>query len=662
MDEMQIVQVNNVEECCEDVEDVGEEEFSKVLQGVGVDEFCRIVESQFTPYVGQQFDSIEEAVQFYKMYALACGFDVRKYTTKKWRDGTIRLKLLLKIGATKTYKMCKEHVNGFQNIGASVTDFKNFHRDVKCYINDRDGQLFIDRFKNMEETRDDFFFDYEVDVDGSLIRAIWADGVGRRNYSIYSDAVSFDPTYSTNKYDMVFTPFTGVDNHKRSVTFAGALIFREKDEYFDWVFSRFLVAMGGKEPEYIITDQGPGIISSVRHIFKTARHRFCMWHIMNKVPVKYGGNAKDFTDFTKKLNAIVWDEDIEPDEFDMRWCEIMKEHGVGPERDWFEEVYNKRRQWVMAHCRDLNMGSVMRTTQRSESENNFVKKFENNSGTLVEFWSRYESVIDQQRHTQKKLDNENRQTSPKLATRLPIESHGARVYTHVVFDVFQEEVIRSTTGLSARGFNARNGVEVTNLKDGMTERVYDIQYKPDINQYICNGVNKIPDAYVAKRWTQDAVGYASDVKDIIDGKEIEMTKLWSEVYETVGLLRDRDKTDVERLGILIREFREELRPSVDELTKEQEIEQLLGCKPIEKIIILPPKQAKNKGSGKRMLSTKSKVNAKNAKPKRMCNNCKQMAHHDKRNCPNPFAECPPISVQSSSEESENEAEEEEDWE
>ncbi|XP_074313858.1 protein FAR1-RELATED SEQUENCE 5-like [Silene latifolia] len=444
MDEMQIVQVNNVEECCEDVENVGEEEFSKVLQGVGEDEFCRIVESQFTPYVGQQFDSIEEAVQFYKTYALACGFDVRKYTTKKWRDGTIRSKLLvcnregftyakkvgkskdvvvggstqeveesgdkqrrktkvrrvgckarirlflmngllvvdrfhaghsheivdvkdrefqklsrrlhkyhkglivcnsrLKIGATKTYKMCKEHVNGFQNIGASVTDFKNFHRDVKCYINDRDGQLFIDRFKNMEETRDDFFFDYEVDVDGSLIRAIWADGVGRRNYSVYGDAVSFDPTYSTNKYDMVFTPFTGVDNHKRSVTFAGALIFREKNEYFDWVFSRFLVAMGGKEPEYIITDQDPELYHPVKDIFKTARHRFCMWHIMNKVPVKYGGNAIDLTDFTKKLNAIVWDENIEPDEFDMRWCEIMKEHGVGPERDWFEEVYKKRRQ------------------------------------------------------------------------------------------------------------------------------------------------------------------------------------------------------------------------------------------------------------------------------------------------------------------------------
>ncbi|KAK9689471.1 hypothetical protein RND81_09G061300 [Saponaria officinalis] len=174
------------------------------------------------------------------MYALTCGFDVRRYTTKKWRDGTVKSKLLvcnrqgftyakkvnkvvvveecipaqggeltlsdkprrktkvrrigcrarlrvssvkgvlvvdhfhaghnhelvevkdrqfqklarrlnkyhkelivfnsrLKIGASKTYNMCKEHVNGFENIGASLNDFKNFSRDVKCYINERDG-------------------------------------------------------------------------------------------------------------------------------------------------------------------------------------------------------------------------------------------------------------------------------------------------------------------------------------------------------------------------------------------------------------------------------------------------------------------------------------------------------------------------------------------
>ncbi|KAK9676835.1 hypothetical protein RND81_11G104700 [Saponaria officinalis] len=666
------------------------------LQGVAGDEFCRIVESQFTPFIGQKFLDLEEVVVFYKIYALACGFDVRRYTTKKWRDGTVKSKLLvcnrqgftyakkvhkekefegssasqdgelilgdkqrrktkvrrigcqarirvsgvkgllvvdrfraghnhelvevkdrhfqklarrlhkyhkeliLKIGATKTYKMCKEHVNGFENIGASLNDFKKFHRDVKCYINVRDGQLFIDRFKNLADTRDDFYFDYEVDVDNSLVRAVWADSTARRNYAVFGDAVSFKLTYSTNKYSMVFTPFTGVDNHKRSVTFCGALLFRENEESFTWLF---------------------------------------------KLPVKYGSNAKDYPDFLRKLNVVVWDDELEADAFDVRWAEIMAKHGVGQDRDWFQEVFKIRRQWVLAHCRDLIMGSVLRTTQRSESENSFVKKFENNSGTLVEFWMRFKSALDQQRHTQKKLDSEYRHSAPKLLTQQPIEIHGARVYTHELFEDFQQEVISSTSGLSARGFYERNGVEITNLKDTSQGKVFDIGFNPGTYQVTCtcmkfercgllcrhvisilssNGVNSIPDVY------------------------IELTKLWSELYETVGLLKAGAKEDIETLCSLIREFRGKLDPTGEDLTKEQEIERLLGCNAVDEIKILPPKLAKNKGSGKRMLSSKTVAVAI------------KMAHHDKRNCPNPYAERPPPMPESSSDAEDNDEEVEED--
>ncbi|XP_074271475.1 protein FAR1-RELATED SEQUENCE 5-like [Silene latifolia] len=393
MADMEIVAYEAIENVTADADD-------EIIPPVSEEEFCKQLEDVFTPYIGMEFEDIEEAITFYKVYALGVGFDVRKYTTKKWRDGTIKSKLLvcnregftkssnespgkeedgskqerrnklkrigckarmrlflkngvllvdrfheehnhelvavkdrefqklskniskyhmglivsnsrLNIGATRTYRMCKEVVNGYHNIGASLNDFKNFQRDIKCFIHERDEQLFIDHFKNMAETRPDFYFDYDVDVDGSLRRAIWADGIARRNYSVFGDAVSYDPTYSTNKYKMVFTPFTGIDNHKRSITFCCALIAKETTEPFNWVFERFLIAMRGKEPEYIITDQDPGIIASVPEKFKTARHRFCMWHIMNKVPYKYGSKRKDYQVFLKKLNVIVWDEELE---------------------------------------------------------------------------------------------------------------------------------------------------------------------------------------------------------------------------------------------------------------------------------------------------------------------------------------------------------------
>ncbi|XP_074318648.1 protein FAR1-RELATED SEQUENCE 9-like [Silene latifolia] len=646
MDDMQIVEFNNEQDCCEDLPEVREHEFAEVMQNVGGDEICRIVERQFTPFVGQEFNDIEEAVKFCKMYTLACGFNVLRYTTKKWHDGAVKSKLLV------------------------------------C---NREGFTYAKKLK--------------TDVDGSLIRAVWADGIARRNYSVFGDAVSFDPTYSTNKYDMVFTPFTGIDNHKRSINFCGALLFRENEDYFDWVFKRFLVAMGEKEPKYIITDQDPGIIKTVKNVFKTARHRFCMWHIMNKVPVKYGCKTKDYPEFIKKLNAIIWDDELEPDEFDSRWGEIMKEHAVGKSA-WFEEVYLKRRQWVMAHCRGLNMGSVMRTIQRSESENSFFKKFENNNGTLVEFWMHFESAIDQQRYTQKKTDNDNKHTSPKMVTQCPIERHGARVYTHATFNEFQEKVKMSTNGLGARGFTEGNEIELTKLQLKIIRvtrstvysyilsilRLHRVSLKIATQAYcrtyeatwscrmferagiLCrhiiwiyssNGVQSIPESYVVQRWRMDALYSASDGKEVIDGKQIEITRLCSEIHETVGVLRGKAKDDIETLSNLIRDFREKLSPSTEELTKQQEIEQLLGCKASKEITILPPKHAKNKGSGKRMLSTKTKAEALLSKPKRICNNCKQMAHHDKRNSHNPFAERPQPPIESSSDEDEDEEEDDE---
>ncbi|XP_074298643.1 protein FAR1-RELATED SEQUENCE 5-like [Silene latifolia] len=320
-----------------------------------------------------------------------------------------------------------------------------------------------------------FYFDYDVDSDGSLSRAISADGTARKNYSLFGDAVSFNPTYSTNKYSLVFTAFTGVDHHQRSVTFCGALIVKEDYESFNWVFSHFLIAMLGKEPDYIITDQHPGIIKYVRLVFKTARHQFCMWNILNKVPSKFGVMRDDYHDFMRLLNDIMWDDDLEAEEFDGQWNSMVQKHGIS-DNDLFADTYDIRKHWVMAHCRDLKMGFVMRTTQRSESENSFFKRFEHKSGMLVEFWMNFESAMDQQRHTQKRLDNDNKHSSPKTSTPLDLEKFGAKVYTHTAFKTFQKEVLYSIDTCKAGGFEERGELEVTIVKHAQRGTNYDVNF------------------------------------------------------------------------------------------------------------------------------------------------------------------------------------------
>ncbi|KAH6781812.1 hypothetical protein C2S51_007105 [Perilla frutescens var. frutescens] len=54
--------------------------------------------------------------------------------------------------------------------------------------------------------------------------------IARRNFCAFGDVVSFDATYSTNKYNMIFAPFIAKDNHGKCLTLAVALMTGESIE------------------------------------------------------------------------------------------------------------------------------------------------------------------------------------------------------------------------------------------------------------------------------------------------------------------------------------------------------------------------------------------------------------------------------------------------
>ncbi|XP_074297238.1 protein FAR1-RELATED SEQUENCE 5-like [Silene latifolia] len=153
----------------------------------------------------------------------------------------------LNIGAGLTFRQVKELVNGYENIGATLIDFMNFQRDIKCYIGLRDADLFIDRLEKLKATQPQFYFAYDVDPQNRLTKFFWADATCIRNYSFFGDVVSFDPTYGTNKYDMVFTPFTVLITTRESRCCLRLSLLHEDDISFQWTFQHFLTAMGQKE-------------------------------------------------------------------------------------------------------------------------------------------------------------------------------------------------------------------------------------------------------------------------------------------------------------------------------------------------------------------------------------------------------------------------------
>ncbi|XP_074288547.1 protein FAR1-RELATED SEQUENCE 5-like [Silene latifolia] len=214
---------------------------------------------------------------------------------------------VLKLGGVKAYRGWKEP-------------------DIKTYIGNFDAQMFVENLIGKKDTCSSFYFDFIVDENKCLAGVFWADPICIKNYMLFGEVLSVDATYGTNKYDMVFVPFTGVDHHKRCITFGAGLIGDESIECYIWLFKTFLEAMGGCHPRIIITDQDKSMKSVVPEVFKESTHRLWMWHIMKKLREKVSYQLFQDEDFKTRLNRCVWNNQLEPDEFEEQWGKIITDY------------------------------------------------------------------------------------------------------------------------------------------------------------------------------------------------------------------------------------------------------------------------------------------------------------------------------------------------
>ncbi|XP_057545906.1 protein FAR1-RELATED SEQUENCE 5-like [Amaranthus tricolor] len=172
------------------------------------------------------------------------------------------------IGPVNSFRLFKENVGGYENVGVRMQDFKNFHRDLKKYIKGDDGKMLIENFIRKRDIYTGFYFDYALDEEDHISRLFWADAISRKNYCLFGEMVTFDCTYNTNKYSMVLAPFTGVDHHKSCITFGIGLLAKEDSESFEWLFRTFLHCMGECMPTYLITNQDPAMKIAIKNRYK----------------------------------------------------------------------------------------------------------------------------------------------------------------------------------------------------------------------------------------------------------------------------------------------------------------------------------------------------------------------------------------------------------
>nr|GMD06186.1 protein FAR1-RELATED SEQUENCE 5-like [Ipomoea batatas] len=78
-----------------------------------------------------------------------------------------------------------------------------------------DAEAVCKYFAKMQQSDPNFFYVMDVGEDSRLRNSFWADGRSKAAYESFADVITFDTTYVTNKYDMPFSPFVGVNHHGR---------------------------------------------------------------------------------------------------------------------------------------------------------------------------------------------------------------------------------------------------------------------------------------------------------------------------------------------------------------------------------------------------------------------------------------------------------------
>jgi len=106
----------------------------------------------------------------------------------------------MNIGYVKAFNMMKTTFGGFEEVGASKVDFKNYKRDLNLFIGEYDAEMAVSNLMLKKEYLPNFSCEYFTDDDNCLKGLFWADDQAKKNYYVFGDVISFDATYRSNRF------------------------------------------------------------------------------------------------------------------------------------------------------------------------------------------------------------------------------------------------------------------------------------------------------------------------------------------------------------------------------------------------------------------------------------------------------------------------------
>jgi hypothetical protein len=195
---------------------------------------------------------------------------------------------------------------------------------------------------------------------------------------------------------------------------------------------------GNRQPSSsnIFTDQDRAMKSAINKVFPNTRHRFCLWHILKKLPEKFGSHSQ-YTAIKNAIRSCVYDSQT-CEEFDASWQTLLDCYNL-EDNAWLRGLYSERTFWVPAYLKGV-FWAGMTTTQRSESMNAFFDGYVHSSTSLKEFVDQYDNALRSKVEKENLADFSSFNVMISCVSEFPFEMQFQKLYTHDKYKEVQKEI------------------------------------------------------------------------------------------------------------------------------------------------------------------------------------------------------------------------------
>ncbi|KAL0342125.1 UNVERIFIED_CONTAM: protein FAR1-RELATED SEQUENCE 8 [Sesamum calycinum] len=254
---------------------------------------------------------------------------------------------------------------------------------------------------------------------------------------------------------------SGLNHHGQPILLGCSLLVDETFETYLWLMRAWLTCMIGRPPQTIITDKCKALQAAISEVFPRAHHRLCLPLVMQSIHEKLGEVAESEI-FQTVLNRTVYNS-MKVEEFEMAWEEMIQHFAIR-DHEWLQSLYEDRERWVPVYLKDTFVAGIC-SSELGEYIAPFFHGYIHDQMTLTEFFSMYE-LLQQKKIQKEALDDlKSREFRPVLRTRCNYELQLSELYTKEIFLKFQEEVVLMSGCFSVTQIHANGPIFTYMIKE-----------------------------------------------------------------------------------------------------------------------------------------------------------------------------------------------------